>query len=235
MCFHDDDILHPNYIEIALKYFATIPDLNILSTVCHTPEKMSNSNWEKVSSDAIYCKDYFEFSSYLYYESEFAYPSVIYRTKKFKNTVFNKKPYGKIDDKIRCIEICKGGSAVILRDKHFLRYRIHDGQDSATSKNGPFCSEIIEFNKYFKNILCAKKISRDRFLFYLRNFDWIYFLYYWGNNTSITFKHFIIKCKNEGAASIITVLFLNKSINRIRKLLKKRIHIKRKIIKLDNS
>ena len=67
MCFHDDDILHPKYIEIALKYFNKYPSLNILSTDCHTPETMSNGNWEDVSDKAVYCSDYVELASLMFY------------------------------------------------------------------------------------------------------------------------------------------------------------------------
>lgn len=236
MVFHDDDLLHPKYIETALAYFSKFNDLNILSTDCHTPDVMSNDKWEDVSTDAVFCKNMNELASFMYYEGTFAYPTVIYRTKNYKNIKFDKTPYGKIDDKIRCLEICKGGSAIVLKDNHFLRYRVHKGQDSSSSKNGPFYHEIINFNRYFKNILTSKLISQDNLLFMIRNTEWLEFCYYWGNDYSISIKNFVKKAYKEGAACLFTKLLYKKAFKNIlrpmRRMIKNRLKPHREIVSL---
>ena len=236
MVFHDDDLLHPKYIETVLAYFNKYKNLNILSTDCHTPEVMSNENWEEVSDVAIYCKNTSELASVMYYEGTFAYPAVVYRTKNYKNLQFEKEPYGKIDDKIRCLEVSKGGSALVLKDKNFLRYRVHVGQDSSNSANGPYYYQIINFNRYFKNLLTSKFFSQNNLLFALRNNEWFEFLYYWNNDYSNSLKELINNGYKQGAVSLFTKLLYKKmfrhSLANIRHFLKKNIKPYRKIVRL---
>lgn len=236
MVFHDDDILHPKYIETALAYFNKYKNLNILSTDCHTPDVMSNDNWEEVSDKAVYCKNTKELASVMYYEGTFAYPAVVYRTKNYKNLQFNKEPYGKIDDKIRCLEISKGGSALVLKDKNFLRYRVHKGQDSSNSANGPYYNQIINFNRYFKKLLTSDFFSQDNLLFTLRNNEWFEFLYYWHNDNSISLKELIDNGYQQNAVCLFTK-FLHKKgfrhlLKNIRHFLKKNLKPYRKIVRL---
>jgi glycosyltransferase involved in cell wall biosynthesis len=222
MCFHDDDLMHPRYLEVALKYFNKFPNLNILSTDCHTPDVMSNDNWEPVKTRAVFCKDYIELASWMYYKGIFAYPAVIYRTESVKNTKFSKKPFGKIDDKPRCVEICKGGAAVVLLDNKFLRYRVHPGQDSSTTLNGPFYDEIINLNAYFYNLM--KKSFRNRVLFAVRNIEWFDFCYNWGKDFSISLSDLILRGNEKGAVSPLTLKIFGKHGRRANKL---RIFLKR--------
>jgi len=236
MVFHDDDILHPKYIETVLAYFNKYKKLNILSTDCHTPEIMSNDNWEEVSDIAFYCKNTKELASIMYYEGTFAYPAVVYRTKNYKNLQFEKEPYGKIDDKIRCLEVSKGGSAVVLKDKNFLRYRVHKGQDSSNSANGPYYNQIINFNRYFKKLLTSELFSQDNLLFALRNNEWLEYLYYWNNDYSIPLKELINNGYRQGAVCLFTKLLYKKGFRHllanIRHFLKKNVKPYRKVVRL---
>ena len=237
MCFHDDDLLHPRYIETALKYLNMFDNVNILSTDCHTPKNINNENWEDVSTNAIYCKDYKELASYMYYEGNFAYPPVIYRTENAKKLNFNKEPYGKIDDKPRCVETCRGGSAIILQDKHFLRYRVHPKQDSSDCANGPFYHEIINFNKYFKDILFKKIYQQDYWLFLIRNVEWFEFCYYWGNDYSLSLEQLIKKGLENDAACYFTRLQYKKHYKticrKIKRFLRNNVKPIRKIVSCD--
>jgi len=206
MVFHDDDILHPKYIETALRYFNKIPNLNILSSDCAPSYCVSCENWEEPDPKAVFCKDYKEFASYLYYEGDFAYPPVIYRTENVKKLVFQRELFGKIDDKPRCVEICKGGAAVILTDKRFLRYRLHKGQDSADVQTGPFYDEIANYNKYFKNILYTGVFDRDYWLFSLRNVDWFFTFYSKNKTLAKNFNDLISKAYKDNSAAALTYL-----------------------------
>lgn len=236
MCFHDDDLLHPQYLETVIQYLNTYTNINILSTVCHTPKEMSNTNWEPISTKAIFCKDEIELASYLYYESEFAYPATVYRASAYKESNFSKKPYGKIDDKIRCLEICKGGAAIILQDKNFLRYRVHSGQDSNLASTGPFTIEIINFDIYFRKMLLSKFSIQNYLVYYVRNIEWLSFLHTMGKNKE-TLQTMIFQGLQKGAFCYFSYLCVKSPFKLLfapfRKTLKKLLKINRECVDIS--
>ena len=99
MLFHDDDILHPKYIELAINLLNKENNLSIITT---RYTEFKNNNVPTISqeiSDKVYIfKDQKEFAEFLYYKEIVAYATAIYKTKYFKICPIEYEKYSKFND-----------------------------------------------------------------------------------------------------------------------------------------
>lgn len=208
--FHDDDILHPDYLKNAISVINRYPKVSIVSNVYKEYTNPNNENWEKVSKNFYYCKDKNEFVDYLCYMQKFAFCSVIYKTSNLKELVNNmpdEKRFGKVGDKPFVVDTMhENDAAIIFKDKHLLRYRVHAGQDTKTA--GPYYDELIEFNKFYKSFMQRNWYSI--FLFNLINYKQLKCGYVWGNDNTLSLNEFIQKAIDEGAGCFYTKLCISK-------------------------
>ena len=146
---HDDDLIHPAYLETLLACYNQIPHLNIaLSTM---------GDWNKQPFSAKYNRKLFlldqsQFSAYIFIGKSFTFSSCSYKTAAFKQAP---KPdfacYGKVSDVPFMLGVCHDGKAAVLQFP-FVKYRIHAGQDSRTFANGPTARQWVALD------LCHKKM-----------------------------------------------------------------------------
>ena len=71
MTFHDDDILHPDYLKYALKVINKYPNISIVSSNYKGYTNPTNENWNKASSYYKYCSTKRDFVNYLYRMQEY--------------------------------------------------------------------------------------------------------------------------------------------------------------------
>ena len=205
MFFHDDDILHPQYIEFAYKLINKYDDVDLicgLSTAFKNQNEIKTEYLKQVKYSLF--KNKKEFISHVYSAfctdyTDIVFPHVIYKTQNIKDIKIETERYGKIADKPFVIDALQKGIVIQIRDKRMLNYRIHEGQDSATTKNGPFPNEIIAHNIKFKEILNNNMESRVIF----DNFSakWLNILFKWGGNgnNKQEFKNFIKQAYEQDA------------------------------------
>lgn len=227
MIFHDDDIIHPDYLKSAISALNKYPNASIISTCYKEYSNPTNDNWKKVSKLFYYCPTKNDFVDYLCYQQKFAYCSTIYKTenlKRFLSDMPKLSQFGKMGDKPLVIESMQANDdAIILKDRHFLRYRVHAGQD--TQSSGPYYNEIIEFNKYYKNYM--KRNWYSYFLFSLINYKQLKSGYVWSKDYTLSLNEFIQKAIDEEAGCFYTKLCISK----FGKLFIEIAHILRKLIK----
>ena len=206
MFFHDDDILHPEYIETALNYLNKYPDIAVFSSYYKPAESVNNENWQRISTKAVYCKNREELAALMYCGKPVCFPSTIYKTSHLKNFNFDYKLYGKMADKPLILEIAKNGPSIVLTDKYLVRYRVHKGQDTKAS-NGPFSEEIINLNKLFLSILGNSIFNQYGRVFVARNFKWLKNGYGWGKISDYTLEELCKIAIGEQAATKGSILF----------------------------
>ena len=225
--FHDDDILHPDYFKYAMKAINKYPNTAIVAASYKEHSNPDNKNWEKIFGSFYYFNKKNDFVDFLCYHKGFGYSSTIYKTDNLKRIINNMpdiSKYGKICDKPFVIETMQeNDGAIIFKDKHFLRYRVHPGQD--TQASGPYYNEIIEFNRFYKSIMTRNWYSN--FLFNLINYKQLKNGYIWGNDNTLTLNEFIQKAIDENAGCYYTKL----CISRGGKFFIELAHILRKIFK----
>jgi glycosyltransferase involved in cell wall biosynthesis len=164
MLFHDDDLLHPSYLEVAIK---TINNHNV-SVVCGGMKATYSpriKNFTPISKTIIF-KDSSIFSAYMYAGFPVNFSSVIYKTNNFKKLSVEQEIYGKIADRPMIIDAIN--DRVGLLPGSCVQYRLHDSQDSQNSKTGPYPNEVIALHEKYKRIIfdSSKRITKFIFLVY---------------------------------------------------------------------
>ena len=169
---HDDDIIHPQYIETVLEVIKKEGDVDL---ICCQKTDFTNScninikNKSKIKY-LIYNSEDFKACAFIHKNRRsIVFPSVIYNASNFKNVIFDKLALnsGAIGD-IACVIDTLENRKCILVDESMLFYRNHKEQDSATRKI--YASEIISFNKFFKKKLC--KTLYQRLIFNVFSYYW---------------------------------------------------------------
>lgn len=190
MLFHDDDIMHPDYIKNAMDLLAKTPNAVMASCDYLPLEHPDDKNWENFGPDA-YFVDAKGFCALLFGYIMHNFASTIYKTEFFKKYNFDNETYGKIADRPFMFEFSKNGKHVILKDK-YIRYRIHPGQDSNTLHTGPFAHEWFALMNLYKSIMTNSWLNKygityNAFIHYQLKLG-----YHWMGavNTKISYKEF---------------------------------------------
>jgi len=154
MIFHDDDLLHPNYIEYALR---AINEEDNISLVSSGMVRMSNPDiafWRDYSFSPCYFTNTASFASLLYFGFPINFASVIYKTEYFKTVSVDAGKYGKIADRPFIFDCAKDGKIAILKGQ-YVQYRVHGGQDSGINTNGPYPNETLALHAKYKELIFA--------------------------------------------------------------------------------
>lgn len=174
MVFHDDDLILENYISECNKVIEC--EDNIIAIGCEFDSffKTSNSdpsflhrqigNYNKLNKS--------DFSGYLYEGNSYHFGSTVYKTAIFKSSNLNINIYGKICDRPFVIDALDYGEIAVLKNK-FVKYRLHELQDSADSFSGPYLFELINLEGLYFNIL-SKSTFANKLILFKNQFKYLY-------------------------------------------------------------
>ena len=209
--FHDDDIMHPQYAECAIKALEAQPEAELVTSWMWPFHKDGEPVFEDYSSCQyrLY-RTKLDFVSYvyaswiLYWDKNVFFPGVIYKKDNLEGLSSRFDEMGKIADKPFVLDSIKAGSAIQL-EGYFLKYRMHGGQDSASASNGPFPNQIFNHNKYFYDIL--KDNPGSLRIFNAVASEWLRKLYEMGDCCRfMSFSRFSVKAFSAGAVSLYGML-----------------------------
>jgi len=151
MLFHDDDLMHPDYIKTAMDLLKQNPDA-VMASCTYTPlENPDSENWESFSNNA-FVGDVKDFAALMLGFVMHNFASTIYKTSLLREQAFKDELYGKMWDRPFMLDIASHGRSVILKDP-YIRYRLHAGQDTNTGETGPYAHEWFAVLKNYKAIL----------------------------------------------------------------------------------
>lgn len=138
--FHDDDAIHPEYIETAMNIMNDNKNIIMCSGGERSLFNVENTNWDILWKDYyIYKKDMGAYLNLLVNRPTFA--CNIYKTECYKTVKYKYDRYGKLHDVVFMIEMNRRGDvAFILGD--CIRWRQSMRSDSYTFTNGPYPYEI---------------------------------------------------------------------------------------------
>ena len=139
--FHDDDAIHPMYLERALKILRSHPNVVCVTGDYDYVHNVDFHNFAPLSDR------YFMYSSglALKYNLEVMRPAfflAIYRTDAYKKVEYRDDLYGKLHDNIFLMELNKLGDLAFVMSK-CGRWGCSQFQDSNKYSNGPFVGEIL--------------------------------------------------------------------------------------------
>ena len=170
MVFHDDDLLHPGYLGAVSTVIDTFPEATLIGSAMKAEAVPNARDWAAVTPKrATGILSRREFAGKLYAGFPFAFCSAVYRTDVFRRTVVDTGTYGKIFDRPFLMEVARAGGAVLLKDV-FVKYRVHPGQDSRDPATGPFPSEALMLQRYYREALGENPWSRSGRTFLKRNY-----------------------------------------------------------------
>jgi len=231
MLFHDDDLMHPDYIKNAFLYLNKYPETVLLGAGYIEERKPENTNWQEKANKNYHFKNVNNFALALFLDYPYHFASSIYRTELFKKYFFRYDLYGKIWDRPFLTDIASHGEAVIL-DKNMIKYRVHAGQDSLTASTGPFLENWLALQENYHKYI-VKNCSFFNYILYCiraKDFLTIGFNGLKSEHSDISKNKFYAMAKNKGilpiCAEIYGTVFRNKIIrglgNKINRALIKR-------------
>lgn len=154
MIFHDDDQLHPAYVETAFAYLQANPDSNVAVSNAITVPAKSTPSFPDLSSKSILKLDRVHFAAALYVRNKIAFCSAVYRKELLKSLDFEdlKEKFGKWGDRPIMIEAVGDGSAIVLTGEYVYTGR-HDAQDTHLNQTQPPHTVWLNREKFFRDIL----------------------------------------------------------------------------------
>lgn len=153
MVFHDDDQLHPEYLEIALQWLNQHPDVAVL-----IPNKINIEAGEKaalpkaIDRSAIKL-DYVHFASALFVQNKLAFPGAIYATNGWNAIDIDgiSKRFGKWLDRPIMIDALQKNQYAIILNGSWVFYGRHASQDTKSTQ--PHHAMWLNREAYYQNIL----------------------------------------------------------------------------------
>lgn len=174
MLFHDDDILHPDYLKIALGLLNKHSNISLITT---RYTEFSNNESPSTFPELVrnyylfkHCKD---FATHMFFIEHIAYATAIYRTQDFLRTQIEYEKFNKFNDWPFMVKMSRYGNSILLDDKRIFYVRKHSGQDTWTHKNIPNFEQIINWDKIFYDIF---KETKDKKLIENYKYKSEYFL-----------------------------------------------------------
>ncbi len=191
--FHDDDAIHPEYIETAMKIFEKNSDIVMCSGNHIALWNVDNNDWH------LLYKNY-----YKYKQKDAAYLNLlvnrptfaanIYKTAAYKKIMYHPELYGKLHDVIFMIEMNKIGSTAFILGA-CIKWRQSIVSDSSNLKTGPFPNEIANIVHKIKKLNSNHKLLGAPLLY-----NFAYFLYKWSAlKRFLTWKEFEKELINNGS------------------------------------
>lgn len=173
MVHHDDDLLHPCYIEHVLKLINDDKTIQVICSGMVLDVDPSNNSWDEIDFQPRVYKNSSDFAALLYFGFPLPFSTVVYKTELFKTSQVRGDIYGKICDRPFIFDVMQDNKSAVLMGP-YLKYRYHQGQDSTNSKTGPFINELFALHKKYKMLLTRSSFSYNWFVFYINNFRHVY-------------------------------------------------------------
>ena len=149
MIFHDDDLLHPQYIETALAWLNKYPEITLLSGGCTNFRAEAPSFANPLSRKAFIYHSGADFAAHVFSKNMFNYPCCLYKTELFKTAPNLFNIYHKNNDLPFVLSIAEQGTAVIINDVNCVHTRQHEQQDSKDSQNGTELKNLYAWVELF--------------------------------------------------------------------------------------
>jgi len=205
MAFHDDDIIHPQYIECAMAALDRHPECRLIASNYVGVDKpsLSSLSGQDLNKDFWLFDHAAHFASFCYTLNKVHFGSVIYKRDCFRRlTREHILPYGKIGDRPAMIETLRAGGGAIVFMAPYIQYRIHASQDSQSSTSGPFLHEVIKLSRFYADVMGTTWKTSSGRCFIVNNRAYLKGLYKWCSDRHARRFSFLIKdAKTTGAAT----------------------------------
>lgn len=161
MIFHDDDLLHPAYLQTVVKLLNKYPNANLVTSSFKNfqngkdipfPQNMENSYYYFTTQQ--------DWASFMFLMEGICYAPAVYRTESYLKLSFEYEKFGKFYDwPILCKMAAYPGGVVFLDEKDWVHLRQHAGQWTESNVTSPLTLEqIANWNLFFYQAMQAQSI-----------------------------------------------------------------------------
>ena len=169
MLFHDDDLLHPNYLRDVSAALSHEPHATVAVSAMRVHRDPEGVGWEQVRPSRYRTLTGRQLATLLYGGFPMPFCSAVYRTDVLRRGNFEFDAYGKIFDRPFVIDGALAGCAVVMLDR-YVKYRSHARQDSADQATGPFLPEVFALQRYYRKLLGERLSDASGRIFLRRNY-----------------------------------------------------------------
>ena len=219
--FHDDDIMHPQYLEYILKLLNLYPDVNLICSllkVFYNKSDISIKTIKKLRYRVFRNKKNFIehiYSAFFTDGTSLMFPNIVYNSAFLEKFILERDKYGRPCDKPAVCNFLHDGKCIQMLEK-MLFYRIHSAQETQQKANDPNLIQIANYLLYFKNVLSESLLSK--LVFEMFSIKWAKFLYIWGNlSCELSYFKFLKILYEKKVINLISIFF---NLLHIKKILK---------------
>lgn len=169
LVFHDDDLLHPNYLRYALDAINRMPALGLVLSAMSFETSPEKCNWYSGSPRSMLCPDVADLAALFYSGAAIHFGSAIYRTSVFKSLNWESDRYGKIADRPFLLAAARGHATQVFMSP-LVHYRIHAQQDSTSSESGPFAPQLAALHHCYRTYLGENPLTGPGRSFLMHNY-----------------------------------------------------------------
>lgn len=182
--FHDDDAIHPEYVERAMMLLMKNPEAALAVGTDVVMYNVNHDNWDMLPN--FYIK--FPSKDNAFYQLAVVRPNfctAIYKTDAYKQSSYQPEKYGKLHDICFLMDVTQYGSLVYLQGV-CVRRRQHISSDSNTLSTGPFPEEVLNVLLYIQERTCVRNEELSGLRKHFNKmvvktliYNFSYFLYQW--------------------------------------------------------
>ena len=200
--FHDDDILHPSYFEMALKVINKYNNIALVATRLLEFKNNDRPKFkENISPIHYHFKTQTDFALNMYFMERIAYASAIFKTEYYLKEDIEYEKYTKFNDWPLMVKITKYGESCLFCDPHLMLTRRHDSQDGYSNINNPNVDQVINWDKIFYEAFAKNKNSKYHYFYinYCQHFLKTRFdLYLKPKNPDLSYQDFLNIARAKG-------------------------------------
>jgi len=167
LIFHDDDLMHPQYMENILKALNSFKNVSMVSsafTYFYNDDIPASLKEDLNVNQCYFFKNYKEYALSFWTEAFGCWSGSCDKTENFKKVPVMFEEYGKLHDGPIMIESAKKGAAVVLAEPKLFYTRKHKGRDSFND-NGILPEQFLNWFGLFYG--CAGGGDKNNPLWYL--------------------------------------------------------------------
>lgn len=196
--FHDDDVIHPQYIEKVLSVLTRVRGVVGVSCNYKAMFCCDGANWTAVGDR---CWAYPQhLAPYLYLAGgRFCFAAMVYRTDVYKQLEIDPERYGKLFDNAMLLSLSQKGTVVKFRDP-MIRYRLHAGSDSSNPNNAPTVENLVNLLSFAQNVLNSCS-GWPRFFSKCHVYEYGREIFAWSKLANVSWNQFRVKCADAKVSS----------------------------------
>lgn len=163
LTLHDDDLLHPDYLELALQVLNKYPDVSLVGSkqshffTAQPPQEYCSRS--KLSTAHWLLEDQADFALSFWDKPSLSWSGSIIKSELYKKVLPDvlRQRYGKIFDWPLLVEAMQTGKAVSFCDKNCFFYRIHAQQDTVCDATGVTLEQLVNWEDFFRRYASTKR------------------------------------------------------------------------------